>query len=109
MCTEEKAAAAAFFIAGLTSRQTPLTLHGEMNAQNLRAAVMLALAGEWERAHAIVQEDESDPTACWIHAALHRIEGAPGNAEYWYRRAGRTAPAELAPEAELREILSGLR
>ena len=108
MRRDGKAALAAFFVARLTSGRTPLTLHA-MDAQNLRKAAALALAGEWARAHGIVQQDEDDPTACWIHAVLHRIEGDPGNARYWYRRARRAAPAELAPDAELREILSGLR
>jgi hypothetical protein len=80
-----------------------------MNPQQLREAVTLALADEWDRAHAIVQEDEDDPIACWIHAVLHRIEGDLGNSRYWYRRAHRTLPATLTPEAELQEILSGLR
>ena len=80
-----------------------------MDHQNLREAVALALAGDWNRAHEIVQQDEDDPTACWIHAVLHRIEGDFGNARYWYRRAHRNAPTELAAAAELQEILSGLR
>ncbi len=93
----------------MTSIPAPLTLHIEMNVQNLREAVTLALAGEWGRARKIVQEDEDDPTTCWIHAALHRIEGDLGNAQYWYRRAHRALPTALPPDAELKEILSGLR
>ena len=96
-------------LARLTFILAPLTLHIKMNVQNLREAVTLALAGEWDRAHKIVQEDEDDPTACWIHAALHRIEGDLGNAQYWYRRAHRAPPMALPPDAELKEILSGLR
>ena len=33
-------------------------------------AIEHALAGEWEAAHGIVQRDESDPTACWIHGCM---------------------------------------
>ena len=80
-----------------------------MDKRNLREAVAFALAGEWDRAHEIAQSEEEDPTACWIHAVLHRIEGDLGNAHYWYRRARRTPPAELTPQAELEEILSSLR
>ena len=48
-------------------------------------AVKLALAGEWDGAHRIVQ-DSNDATACWIHAVLHKIEGDEGNSRYWYAR-----------------------
>jgi hypothetical protein len=34
----------------------------------LTRAVDLALAGDWDGAHKIVQEDEDDVTSCWIHA-----------------------------------------
>ena len=54
-----------------------------MNAELLKA-VNAALAGDWNRAHEIVQQDEDDPTACWIHAVLHKIEGDAGNSRYWY-------------------------
>ena len=60
-----------------------------MTPAELRSAVDMALAGEWDEAHGIVQADEADPTACWIHAVLHKIEGDSGNASYWYARAGR--------------------
>lgn len=45
-------------------------------------------AGDWDGAHAIVQ-DEGGEDAAWLHAHLHRVEGDEGNAAYWYRRAGR--------------------
>ena len=51
---------------------------------DLRNAVDAALAGDWNRAHEIVQQDEDDPIACWIHAVLHKIEGDAGNSRYWY-------------------------
>jgi len=44
--------------------------------------------GDWNEAHRIVQEINT-PEAAWIHAYLHRVEGDPGNAAYWYRRANR--------------------
>ena len=49
--------------------------HGPELRQELMRAVDLALAGDWERAHGIVQKHEDDATACWVHAVLHKIEG----------------------------------
>jgi hypothetical protein len=51
-------------------------------------ALGLAAAGDWDAAHALVQDDPS-PEAAWVHAHLHRVEGDLGNAGYWYRRAGK--------------------
>jgi hypothetical protein len=59
--------------------------------------------GNWERAHALAQEDESSPRCAWVHAYLHRKEGDLSNAAYWYRRAGRPEAKGLL-ETELREI-----
>ncbi|MFO1050630.1 MAG: hypothetical protein U1F36_00280 [Planctomycetota bacterium] len=50
-----------------------------------------ALRGEWAAAHDAVQDDTAE--CAWVHAALHREEGDPANAGYWYRRASRT-PAQ---------------
>jgi len=47
--------------------------------------------GNWDRAHAIVQEHEDDKAYALVHAHLHRIEGDLANAGYWYRRAGKSA------------------
>jgi hypothetical protein len=46
---------------------------------------------DWEKAHTLIQDIE-DITAAWIHAYLHRKEGDPGNADYWYRRAEKKRP-----------------
>jgi hypothetical protein len=55
--------------------------------------------GNWDRAHAIVQEREDDNANALVHAHLHRIEGDLANAGYWYRRAGeKTADAALEEE-----------
>lgn len=43
-------------------------------------------AGDWNRAHALVQ-DMVTAEAAWVHAYLHRVEGDTFNAEYWYNRA----------------------
>jgi hypothetical protein len=75
-----------------------------MTPAELRSAVEMALAGEWHEAHGIVQADEADPTACWIHAVLHKIEGDPGNARYWYARAGRLECVDRDAVEELAAI-----
>jgi hypothetical protein len=72
--------------------------------RRLADAVRLALAGDWQAAHAIVQEHEDDPVASWIHAVVHRMEGDLGNARYWYRRCRRELREDVTTEAELREI-----
>ncbi len=43
--------------------------------------------GDWARAHGLVDELET-PDGMAVHAYLHRKEGADGNANYWYDRAG---------------------
>ncbi|MCB0566455.1 MAG: hypothetical protein KDD01_18965 [Phaeodactylibacter sp.] len=59
------------------------------------APLLLALwhAGkdDWHRAHNIAQ-DVPGPDGAWVHAYLHRVEGDTWNANYWYRRAGRSMP-----------------
>lgn len=67
-------------------------------------AIDLALEGRWDEAHEIAQRYESDGTAQWLHAVLHKVEGDLSNSRYWYRQAGRLACAEREPRAELREI-----
>lgn len=62
--------------------------------------------GDWERAHACAQDDASAAGA-WVHAHLHRVEGDPGNAGYWYRRAGRREAAD-APDEERAAIIAAL-
>jgi hypothetical protein len=44
--------------------------------------------GDWERAHALVDELETRDGMA-VHAYLHRKEGQAWNADYWYSRAGR--------------------
>ena len=75
-----------------------------MDRVALVRAVDLALAGNWEAAHAIAQQDEEDATSCWVHAVLHKIEGDAGNARYWYARAGQSYEAFADPKAELAAI-----
>ena len=67
-------------------------------------AIELALADQWDAAHAIVQRHDGNATAAWIHAVLHKIEGDPDNSCYWYRRAGKLEHVPDEPRAELAEI-----
>jgi len=78
-----------------------------MNVELLRA-VNLALDNQWDAAHGIVQQYDSDRTAHWIHAVLHKIEGDSGNSRYWYRRAGKLEHVSDEPRAELKEIREGM-
>lgn len=56
--------------------------------------------GEWDAAHALVQEDASRAGA-WVHAHVHRLEGDLWNARYWYGQAGqKTGEGDLALERE---------
>jgi hypothetical protein len=72
--------------------------------EQLKAAVAAALAGEWDQSHRIVQEF-SDPTACRIHAVLHKIEGDEWNSRYWYARTRGANYEDFAdPTAELEAI-----
>ena len=77
------------------------------NISELKRALELDRDGDWDTAHRIVQGiDSSD--SYWIHAYLHRKEGALGNSNYWYRRANKTMPEyDLAQEwNELYEYIS---
>ena len=47
--------------------------------------------GDWHSAHELAQ-DVHTRDGSWIHAYLHRKEGDIGNADYWYRRAGKSRP-----------------
>ena len=76
--------------------------------EDLLKSIELAVGGQWDAAHGIVQKYESDETAAWIHAVLHKIEGDSGNSRYWYRRAGKLEHFPDEPRAELMEIRRGL-
>ncbi len=69
-------------------------------------ALRLLAAGDWDGAHALVQDDPS-PEAAWIHAHLHRVEGDLANARYWYSRAGRPE-ATGTVEEERRQLFDAL-
>jgi hypothetical protein len=80
------------------TRETPVM------KKELVEAIDLALARQWDAAHRMVQRYELDPTAAWIHAVLHKVEGDFDNSRYWYRRAGKSERLSGEPLAELAEI-----
>ncbi len=76
---------------------------------HLVAALDAEAAGNWDPAHELVQDDPSREAA-WVHAYLHRREGDPGNARYWYSRAGQPWPGAESLDAErsrLRAVFAG--
>ncbi len=56
-------------------------------------------AGDWNRAHEIVQNIHH-AKAARIHAYLHRKEGDDWNAGYWHRQAGTRFPENMSLEQE---------
>lgn len=63
--------------------------------------------GDWDKAHQIVQDIETD-TAARIHAYLHRKEPDEANARYWYRTAKRSFPAGQSLEDEWESLVREL-
>jgi hypothetical protein len=76
--------------------------------EELIRAVDLAITGDWEAAHRIVQGFEDDADACWIHAVLHKIEGDASNSRYWYGRTSHAYEAYSDPRQELSAIKAAL-
>ena len=62
--------------------------------------------GDWDRAHGCAQDCEG-ADAAWVHAYLHRKEGDPSNAAYWYGRADRE-PATVSLDDEWGAIAGAL-
>ncbi|MBI1848554.1 MAG: hypothetical protein HY294_14195 [Candidatus Rokubacteria bacterium] len=71
-----------------------------MTGHPLDRALEHLAAGEWQKAHEIVQKDES-VTAAWLHGIVHILEGDLKNAEGWYRKAGRPFPGGDAAPGEI--------
>ncbi len=66
-------------------------------------ALVLIGQGEWDRAHNIVQDMQTQ-NAAWIHGLLHWEEGDLWNADYWYRKAGETRPLDSTIDQEWERI-----
>jgi len=71
-----------------------LTIESNEQAPNLPLhlqALWYDAKGDWNKAHSLI-DSLDDVNSCWVHAYLHRKEGDVSNADYWYRRAGKTKP-----------------
>ena len=66
----------------------------------LETAVDLLAAGNWQRAHEIVQKEDST-LAAWLHGIVHLLEGDLKNAQGWYRRAEREFPDPATVQDEI--------
>jgi hypothetical protein len=73
------------FVKSLSNDHPPLNISEELTA------LWFDGKGNWSRAHDIAQ-DINNNNGSWIHAYLHRKEGDIQNAQYWYRKAGKSLP-----------------
>ena len=73
---------------------------------DLRRALTHLENGDWQAAHAIVQEDEESRLFCWAHGIVHIMEGDRSNARYWYRKAGRPFDKDTAAPVEIKALKS---
>ena len=71
---------------------------------DLRRALTHLERGDWQAAHAIVQEDEESRLFCWAHGIVHIMEGDRSNARYWYRKAGRPFDNQTAAGDEIKAL-----
>lgn len=78
-----------------------------MKTNKYLEALKMEKAGYWDIAHEIVQ-DINTKEAAWIHAYLHRAEGDPGNAAYWYLQASKPK-CSTTLEEEWAEIFGALK
>ena len=75
-------------------------------SDNLLSALYYDAMGNWEKAHLLAQEIETQ-SGSWVHGYLHRKEGDLGNASYWYALAGKRVPS-ISLEDEWDEIADSL-
>ena len=71
----------------------------------LNTAIRHLKTGNWQKAHAVVQNDASE-FGCWAHGIVHMLEGDVPNARYWYRRAGRSFARAQDPSAEIDALVT---
>ena len=74
----------------------------------LSTAIRHLRRGDWQKAHEIVQNDNTD-MGCWAHGIVHMLEGDIGNARYWFRRAGRPFPRDREASAEIDALVAMLK
>ena len=77
-------------------------------SESLGQAVELLAAGDWKKAHEIVQKEKST-LAAWIHGIVHILEGDLDNARGWYKRAEREFPGANAAADRNRRGAPGRR
>ena len=96
----------------------PLPIPDAARRNQVLAGLALLWHDHWDECHKIAQADEGDPGHDLLHALFHRREGDFGNAEYWFRRAGKhpsypilaeRLPALALPPALQAAILPGGR
>ena len=71
-------------------------------------AVRYLKKGDWQKAHAIVQEDDTE-LGCWAHGIVDMMEGDMGNARYWFRRAHRVFPKDADAKAEITALAEAVK
>jgi hypothetical protein len=79
-------------------------------SSELLKALWYDAKGNWNRAHEVAQEVNTEDGA-WVHAYLHRKEGDASNAAYWYYRAHQKLPAvslETEWETIVKSLMNGL-
>lgn len=74
----------------------------------LSTAIRHLRRGDWQKAHAIVQNDSTE-MGFWAHGIAHLLEGDLGNARYWFRRAGRPFPRERDANAEIDALAAAVK
>jgi hypothetical protein len=74
----------------------------------LNTAIRHLQRGDWQKAHAIVQNDNTD-LGFWAHGIVHMLDGDLGNARYRFRRAGRPFPRERDASAEIDALVRTLK
>ena len=79
-----------------------------LSRRELEQALEHLRQSDWQAAHAIVQQDEVSPLACWAHGIVHLMEGDLPNARYWYGEAKRAFPAKPDAGAETQALARAL-
>ena len=87
-------------------KESLLNIEPPQNTSVYLQALWYDAKGEWDKAHTLIQ-DVDNRNASWIHAYLHRKEGDTGNADYWYRRAGKKR-SSISLEEEWAQIVAAL-
>jgi len=88
------------FIQSLAENMPPADLN------TWQQSLWYAANNQWNKAHELIQ-DLPDRQSAHIHAYLHRVEGDIGNADYWYRQAGKKRPS-LSLQEEWEAIAKSL-